>query len=107
VLILWAWTAVLSGFVLYPLFGPRANAVIPFGVIALGLALYTLFLPVLPGQRKYALDVEEDDEGPLGARPWEASPDSGALDASAPEMERTHPSTVGTSSSSVTGGRRA
>ena len=47
VVILWAWTAVLSGFVLYPLFGGRGNAVIPFGALVLGLALFTLFHPGL------------------------------------------------------------
>ena len=36
VLILWAWTALLSGFVLFPLFVHRVNAFIPFGVAALG-----------------------------------------------------------------------
>jgi len=45
VLILWAWTALLSGFVLYPTFTDSGNAVIPFGVAALGVALYTLFHP--------------------------------------------------------------
>jgi len=47
VAILWAWTAVLSAFLLFPLFYQRANAVILFGVIVLGLALYTLFHPGL------------------------------------------------------------
>jgi UDP-GlcNAc:undecaprenyl-phosphate GlcNAc-1-phosphate transferase len=47
VVILWAWTAMLSGLVLYPLFGSKGNAVIPFGALALGLALYTLFHPGL------------------------------------------------------------
>ena len=47
VLILWAWTAVLSGFVLFPLFVPRVNAFIPAGAAALGVALYTLFHPGL------------------------------------------------------------
>ncbi len=47
VIILWAWTAVLSGFVLFPLFISRVNAVIPFGAAALGVALYTLFHPGL------------------------------------------------------------
>ncbi len=47
VAILWAWTAVLSAFLLIPLFDRRANAVILFGVIVLGLALYTLFHPGL------------------------------------------------------------
>lgn len=45
VVILWAWTAILSGFVLYPTFTKKGNALIPFGVLALGVALYTLFHP--------------------------------------------------------------
>ena len=50
VLILWAWTALLSGFVLAPTFTKSgnehtANHLIPFGVAALGVALFTLFHP--------------------------------------------------------------
>ena len=45
VLILWAWTAMLSAFVLYPTFTKRGNQVIPFGIAALGLLLYTFFHP--------------------------------------------------------------
>jgi len=60
VVILWAWTAVLSGFVLYPLFEHGANAIIPFCVIALGLALYTLFRP---GLGREALALAEDEDG--------------------------------------------
>ena len=45
VLILWAWTAILSGFVLYPAFTERGNHVVVFGVAALGAGLYTLFHP--------------------------------------------------------------
>jgi UDP-GlcNAc:undecaprenyl-phosphate GlcNAc-1-phosphate transferase len=45
VLILWAWTAILCGLVLYPAFTNRGNAIIPFLVAALGIALYTLFHP--------------------------------------------------------------
>jgi len=45
VLILWAWTALLSGFALFPLFFDQVNAFIPFGVAALGIALYTFFHP--------------------------------------------------------------
>jgi UDP-GlcNAc:undecaprenyl-phosphate GlcNAc-1-phosphate transferase len=62
VVILWAWTAVLSGFVLYPLFRPKVNAIIPFGVIALGLALFTLFHP---GLRKYSAELD-DEAGEAG-----------------------------------------
>jgi UDP-GlcNAc:undecaprenyl-phosphate/decaprenyl-phosphate GlcNAc-1-phosphate transferase len=53
VAILWAWTAVLSAFLLYPLFDKNGNAVVPFGVVVLGLALYTLFHP---GLRKDTLN---------------------------------------------------
>lgn len=45
VLILWAWTAVLSAFVLLPALDTNANAFVPIGVGVLGVALYTLFLP--------------------------------------------------------------
>ncbi|HEY3941906.1 MAG TPA: undecaprenyl/decaprenyl-phosphate alpha-N-acetylglucosaminyl 1-phosphate transferase [Acidimicrobiales bacterium] len=60
VLILWAWTALLSGFVLFPLFIHQVNAVIPFGAAALGVGLFTLFHP---GLRRGALDADE----PAGA----------------------------------------
>ncbi len=45
VVILWAWTAILSGFVLYPTFTSHGNALIPFAALGLGVALYTLFHP--------------------------------------------------------------
>ena len=45
VLILWAWTAILSGFVLFPTFSEGGNHLIPLGSAALGVALYTLFHP--------------------------------------------------------------
>ena len=57
--ILWAWTAVLSGLVLAPLFWSGGNAVVPFVLAALALALYTLFHP---GLRK----GEGDPEAPSG-----------------------------------------
>jgi len=66
----------LSGFVLYPLFVSRANAVIPFGAVVLGLVLYTLFHP---GLRKNTPPPEGDaaDEPP-----FEASAPGGAAGAS-------------------------
>ena len=60
VVILWAWTAVLSGFVLYPLFGHKGNAVIPFGIIIMLLVLYTWFHP---GLRKYAATARHGIRG--------------------------------------------
>jgi UDP-GlcNAc:undecaprenyl-phosphate/decaprenyl-phosphate GlcNAc-1-phosphate transferase len=43
VLILWTWTALLSGLVLYPSFVNGALSIVPIGAIALVVALYTLF----------------------------------------------------------------
>ncbi|MDQ4131967.1 MAG: undecaprenyl/decaprenyl-phosphate alpha-N-acetylglucosaminyl 1-phosphate transferase [Actinomycetota bacterium] len=45
VVILWAWTAVLSGVVLVPTFTNRGNAVVPFLLAALAVLLYTFFHP--------------------------------------------------------------
>jgi UDP-GlcNAc:undecaprenyl-phosphate GlcNAc-1-phosphate transferase len=46
VVILWAWTALLCGFVLVPLFDTRVNALIPLGTALLLLGLATWFNPV-------------------------------------------------------------
>jgi UDP-GlcNAc:undecaprenyl-phosphate/decaprenyl-phosphate GlcNAc-1-phosphate transferase len=46
VIILWLWTAILSGFVLYPAYNNgEGNAIVPLGIAALGLALYTVLHP--------------------------------------------------------------
>ncbi|HUQ63693.1 MAG TPA: MraY family glycosyltransferase [Acidimicrobiales bacterium] len=45
VLILWVWTAMLSGIVLVPTYTNKGNAVVPFLVAALGVLLYTFFHP--------------------------------------------------------------
>lgn len=45
VMILWLWTAVLSAFVLYPIFTNAATPLIPLGVVALGLVLFTVLHP--------------------------------------------------------------
>jgi UDP-GlcNAc:undecaprenyl-phosphate/decaprenyl-phosphate GlcNAc-1-phosphate transferase len=66
VAILWTWTALLSGFVLYPAYTGQGNAVVPFGIGALALALYTLFHP---GVRQARADASvatgdpDDSEG--------------------------------------------
>jgi UDP-GlcNAc:undecaprenyl-phosphate GlcNAc-1-phosphate transferase len=85
VLILWAWTALLSGFILFPLFVHQVNAVIPFGVAALGIGLYTLFHPGLRQQDAEATEPEaterQDAEAagpevanPAGTRPGATGP---------------------------------
>lgn len=52
VLILWLWTALLSGFVLYPVYSGSGAAVAPFAIVALGLALYTVLHPQLRRARE-------------------------------------------------------
>jgi UDP-GlcNAc:undecaprenyl-phosphate GlcNAc-1-phosphate transferase len=56
VLILWAWTVLLSGFILFPLYVSSVNAFIPFGALALGVILYTLFHPSLRRQTDAAAE---------------------------------------------------
>jgi UDP-GlcNAc:undecaprenyl-phosphate GlcNAc-1-phosphate transferase len=85
VVILWTWTALLSGFVLYPAYTDQGNAVVPFGVAALGVALYTLLHPQARRARagageQLALRLEPDP--PVAASP--------SADESAPTGEPTH-----------------
>lgn len=50
--ILWAWTALLSAFVLYPTYNEgQGDAIVPMGVGAAALVLFTLFLPGLRSKR--------------------------------------------------------
>jgi len=62
VLILWAWTAILSGFVLYPAYTDEGNALVPFGIAALGVALYTVLHP--HARRERNGEVPEDGGAP-------------------------------------------
>ena len=52
VLILWLWTALLSGFVLYPIFTDARTALIPIGTLAIALSLYTVLHPEVRRIRK-------------------------------------------------------
>ncbi|MGO9027656.1 MAG: undecaprenyl/decaprenyl-phosphate alpha-N-acetylglucosaminyl 1-phosphate transferase [Acidimicrobiales bacterium] len=82
VLILWAWTALLSGFVLFPLYISSVNAVIPFGVLALVVVLFTLFHPGL--RRRATMEADEEPLPPEGEAAGH-DPADGAGPASAPE----------------------
>jgi hypothetical protein len=61
VLILWIWTALLSGLVLYPTFTKHGSALIPVAVLALGVGLYTLFAP--SGRRVSAISNGGTESG--------------------------------------------
>jgi len=47
VLILWGWTLLLSIFVLYPTYAGNGDALVPIGIAALALVLFTLLRPRL------------------------------------------------------------
>jgi len=82
VLILWAFTAILSGFLLFPLFVHQVNAFIPLGAAALGVGLYTFFHP---GLRRAGAEEDDGDGGGAGG---EAAPAIG-------DGTRTQPSDQG------------
>jgi UDP-GlcNAc:undecaprenyl-phosphate/decaprenyl-phosphate GlcNAc-1-phosphate transferase len=59
VVILWAWTAILSGFILFPLFVHAVNPFIPLGVALLAVGLYTWFHPDLRHREGAVVPVAE------------------------------------------------
>ena len=60
VVILWLWTALLSGLALVPAYTNEGNALVPLGVMALALLLYALFFP---GRHDVPADFELDPPG--------------------------------------------
>jgi len=72
VVILWLWTALLSGLALVPAYTNEGNALVPFGVMALALLLYALFFGGrhdVPGE----LDDLDDLDGESEAEPGSAT----------------------------------
>jgi UDP-GlcNAc:undecaprenyl-phosphate GlcNAc-1-phosphate transferase len=62
VLILWTWTALLSGVVLLPTYTQRGNAFIPFIVLGLAVVLYTLFHPEIRKRGRSSASAEVSPE---------------------------------------------
>jgi UDP-GlcNAc:undecaprenyl-phosphate GlcNAc-1-phosphate transferase len=62
VLILWLWTALLSGFVLYPIFTDARTALIPIGTLAIALSLYTVLHPEVRRMRKDSRSGNSDQD---------------------------------------------
>ncbi len=56
VIIMWLWTALLSGFVLYPTYTGEGDAIVPLGIGALGLLLFSVFHP--SGRTRKAMQRE-------------------------------------------------
>ncbi|HEX8804452.1 MAG TPA: MraY family glycosyltransferase [Acidimicrobiales bacterium] len=73
VLILWAFTALASAVVLYPTYTGRGDALVPVGVAALAVVLYTMFGPGLRWGAR-ASGSGETGGGPGSARTVPPSP---------------------------------
>lgn len=56
VAILWLWTALLSGLVLYPVYTDSDDGALPIGIAALALLLYTVLHPTARGERRARKD---------------------------------------------------
>jgi UDP-GlcNAc:undecaprenyl-phosphate GlcNAc-1-phosphate transferase len=66
VVILWTWTALLSGFVLYPTMTDQNPTYLPFGIAVIGIVLYTVLHPSVRARRREngtpAEGIERPDE---------------------------------------------
>jgi UDP-GlcNAc:undecaprenyl-phosphate GlcNAc-1-phosphate transferase len=72
VVILWAWTAVLSAFVLYPTLTDQNPTYVPFGIAVIGIILFTVLHPSVRARRR------ENGTPPGGLlRPDGAAPQQG------------------------------
>jgi UDP-GlcNAc:undecaprenyl-phosphate/decaprenyl-phosphate GlcNAc-1-phosphate transferase len=60
VFILWAWTALLSGFVLYPTYTGSGDAIVPIGIAAILLSLFTVLHPGIRPRRRLRDDPDLD-----------------------------------------------
>ena len=63
VVILWTWTALLSGFVLYPTLTGQNPAYLPFGIAALGIILFTVLHPSVRARRRGNGDAAAGGDG--------------------------------------------
>lgn len=77
VIILWLWTGLLSLFVLYPVYTGNGDAIVPIGVLALGLVLLTFFHPgsrrareeEAKGSSRRSHPTGRSGDGPAGEAP--------------------------------------
>lgn len=92
VFILWAWTALLSGFVLYPTYTGSGDALVPIGIAAILLSLFTVLRPGFRFWRRDRTGALDDEGfeaesaivGPVAHRPVAVS----AADPRSDELDR-------------------
>jgi UDP-GlcNAc:undecaprenyl-phosphate GlcNAc-1-phosphate transferase len=86
VLILWTWTALLSGFVLYPIYSGSGDGLVPFGIAAILLSLFTILHPGVRLTRRNRSSADWTDTsdgpviGPVGHLPAEPAGDASGGD---------------------------
>jgi len=62
VVILWGWSALLSGFVLWPTYSGDGDAIVPIGIAAIGLLLFTVLHPRLRSVVEPSATVRSDGD---------------------------------------------
>ena len=56
-MILWGWSALLSGFVLWPTYSGDGDAIVPIGIAAIGVLLCTVLHP----RRRLVVELPTED----------------------------------------------
>lgn len=90
VFILWTWTALLSGFVLWPIYSGSGDGIVPFGIAAILLSLFTILHPgVRLERRRLARDEAREArrraglDAPAVTGPMEVAGRVGTVDSDA------------------------
>jgi UDP-GlcNAc:undecaprenyl-phosphate GlcNAc-1-phosphate transferase len=78
VVILWTWTLLLSAFVLYPTLTGRNPTYLPFGIVALGIVLFTVLHPSVRARRRVNEQADAGDDGGDGETLAEGLPPAGS-----------------------------
>jgi len=73
VVILWTWTLLLSAFVLYPTLTGRNPTYLPFGIVALGIVLFTVLHPSVRARRRETSEPDQDESAPVSPVAVEAT----------------------------------
>ncbi|HEX5616515.1 MAG TPA: MraY family glycosyltransferase [Acidimicrobiia bacterium] len=88
VVILWAWTALLSGIALLPVYTDQGNALVPFAIGALGLLLYAFFHPGVRETRGRAFRLRHPSAAGLDASDLDPQGPDAVVDLEAERRRR-------------------